>query len=906
MPEYHSLAPKMPELIHSYERPRSGAHPYTLHNRPIGLRSGITATLAVLAITLAGCGGSEGDGDIGFGSGQDPDPVVVDFPIAYVKRTLPVDENAEPVEQDARELIEFSAGADLFLRDRASPTAPETDITGEFTEGLGDVRDVEISFDGSKLLFAMREALDENLDEDEQPTWNIWQYDIELASLSRLISSDTIAEAGHDRSPAYLPDGRIVFSSTRQRQSGAILLDEGKPQFAALDENQNEPAFALHVMNEDGSDIHQITFNQSHDRDPSVLDNGQIVFSRWDNIGNNDGIALYQTRPDGTGTQLMYGANSHNTGTDGAQVHFLQPREMPNGEMLALVSPFVSNNYGGDLITIDTARFIENEQALAGSAGMPGPAQKAATVNVVNTETDPSPGGRYASAIALFDGTERLLVSWSQCRLQDVMGAIVPCTQSNLEDAALVPAPPLYGIWVYDRTTDTQLPVVEPTEGIMFTEVVAAQPRDLPAVLGDGSSGLDATLAEEGAGLIHIRSVYDIDGLDTAVPNIETLADPALTTATGRPARFIRISKAVSIPDDDIVNIPGTAFGRNRALGMREILAYAPIEPDGSVQLEVPANVAFQLSILDVLGRRISARHDNWLQVRPGEILQCNGCHDPNTGSSHGRDDAFDSVYAGSLQTSLPFPNTDPAIFADFGETMAQARARISCSVDNCASQTPSVNLQYEDVWTDELAAERPKDTPFSYSYGDLETEAPTTVACTSTWSSGCRVTINYEQHLHPLWVLPRVTLDVDGVTVLQDNTCSSCHGTIDAMGELQVPAAQLDLSDGVSDQNDDHFKSYRELMFGDNELEIIEGVLLDRLVEVGIDPETEEPILQTVGVAPSMNAAGALSNDRFFAPFAGGASHDGYLSAAEIKLINEWLDIGGQYFNNPFAVPVN
>ena len=75
--------------------------------------------------------------------------------------------------------------------------------------------------------------------------------------------------------PHYLPDGRIVFSSTRQRQSRAILLDEGKPQFAAQDEDHNEPAFVLHVMDADGSDIHQISFNQSHDLDPAVLDDGR-------------------------------------------------------------------------------------------------------------------------------------------------------------------------------------------------------------------------------------------------------------------------------------------------------------------------------------------------------------------------------------------------------------------------------------------------------------------------------------------------------------------------------------------------------------------------------------------------------------------------------------------------------
>ena len=38
------------------------------------------------------------------------------------------------------------------------------------------------------------------------------------------------------------------------------------------------------------------------------------------------------------------------------------------------------------------------------------------------------------------------------------------------------------------------------------------------------------------------------------------------------------------------------------------------------------------------------------------------------------------------------------------------------------------------------------------------------------------------------------------------------------------------------------------------------------------------------------------------------GSTHAGYLSPAELRLLSEWLDIGAQYFNNPFdpAVPVN
>jgi len=41
-----------------------------------------------------------------------------------------------------------------------------------------------------------------------------------------------------------------------------------------------------------------------------------------------------------------------------------------------------------------------------------------------------------------------------------------------------------------------------------------------------------------------------------------------------------------------------------------------------------------------------------------------------------------------------------------------------------------------------------------------------------------------------------------------------------------------------------------------------------------------------------------------FFSVFAQGGSHNGWLTPAELRLISEWIDIGGQYYNDPFVAP--
>ncbi|HWM29772.1 MAG TPA: hypothetical protein VNQ14_15030 [Woeseiaceae bacterium] len=875
---------------------------------------GVRLPAATLLVSFLALGCSSGDG-VSIGSGQDQDPVIVDFPLAYIRAPLPLDDQGEIVQPDVRELITFNIGADLYFRDRASPSALDINITERVLNGLGDVRDVEIAYDGSRLLFAMRGPAIENLalDDEDQPTWNIWEYVFETDELRRIIASDLTAEIGHDVGPHYLPDGRIMFSSTRQLRSSAVLLDEGKPQFSALDEDQNEMAFVLHVMNADGSNIEQVSYNQSHDFDPSVMSNGQIVFSRWDHTGVNDSVNLYRMNPDGSALELLYGQNSHDTGTDGAIVQFLQPRELEDGRVMSLMRPYSDTDAGGDILAIDTPVYVENTQASKDNAGMTGPAQVPVTVNEVSTLADSlSRGGRFRSVFPIQDGTGRLIVSWSQCRvIEDLL--TVPCTDERLADPLAEAAPPIYGIWIYDPRDDTQLPVVPPEEGFIFTEAVSADPRPAPPVILDSENlyAADPDLVAENAGVISIRSVYDLDG--GATVNIDALADPAQTTADQRPARFLRVTKAVSLPDEDVVDLDNTAFGVSTQQGMKEIVGYAPIEPDGSVMLKVPANVALAVGVLDADGRRISPRHQNWMQVRPGQLLECNGCHVAQSGLSHGRGDAFEPAWAGAETAGVEFPNTDPALFVgEVGETMAEVRARISCGATNCSSLEPSVDLVYEDVWTDETAAGRLKDPSFDYSYADLTTAPPTSLNCMQQWTANCRIVINYETHIHPLWAAPRPVLDDMGNPVLDgngmplSNDCVNCHSPIDDQAAVRVPASQLDLADGLSPDEPDHFNSYRELLAADNEQFLDNGALQDVLVQVGTDPDTGDPIFATVTVNPSMSVAGASASSRFFDRFEAGQSHDGYLSLAEKRLIAEWLDVGAQYYNNPFDVPQN
>jgi len=76
--------------------------------------------------------------------------------------------------------------------------------------------------------------------------------------------------------------------------------------------------------------------------------------------------------------------------------------------------------------------------------------------------------------------------------------------------------------------------------------------------------------------------------------------------------------------------INASAFGP-AGLGMREIIAYAPVEPDGSVKIQLPANVPFTVDVLDKNARRIGARHESWMQLMPGETKTATAVTSPGT-----------------------------------------------------------------------------------------------------------------------------------------------------------------------------------------------------------------------------------------------------------------------------------
>jgi hypothetical protein len=861
-------------------------------------------------------------------SEQEADPVLVEYPVVYIKRDLvtSINNNDEVVRFQARNPAIFNPGAHLFIKRNAFADSPSTNLTeslfGEDTRI--DIRDISVSDDGQEILLSIRAPELEDTDENSQPRWNIWHYHQSTQTLKRIITNDVTAEQGDDLMPSFLPDGRIIFASTRQRLSRAILLDEGKPQYTALDERRNNSAFNIHVMNADGTAIDQLTFNMSHDFYPLVLQNGQILYSRWDTMGDDHGINLYRMNPDGTENELVFGWHSHQISLDqqNERVEFIKPQQMPNGDILMLLASVNENSYQKRPVLININDFIDNEQAVTNTGGQ----SNAITDLSLNFNFDfnfssaLSLSGRINHQYPLPDSSDRFLMSWDVCRV--VIGDLIKaCGQLSEEEIAAADfefTDPQYELWLLNNDDNTQQLVATTEEGKVITEALVMQAAEQnKTFIADKAVGveLDAQLTDELSAAIHIRSVYDFDGQDVTVQEsnpdgIARLSDPSLTPSANLPARFLRIIRGVPMPPDDVREVERTDFGRSDNQLMREIIGYTPIQPDGSVKVKVPANIPLGLSVLDKNGKRITGRHRQWITLKPGETLECNGCHTQNSTAPHGRIDAqLSSINIGAAG-GVAYINATENIIPTQGQTMAQAD-----EMANGLAQL-SANIVYQDIWTNPDIS-----TPnlsFASNYENLLTLPPNGSECFNDWNTYCRLQINYQEHIQPLWDLSRQTIDENTLELLSDNTCTGCHSTADTDSVTQVPAGQLDLSGTPSANQPAHYTSYRELFFSDVEQEIVDGVLVDKLIEVldadgnvvyRVDNEGELildaennpiPVLTFIFLPVNLSTNGAYSSNRFFNAL-NNDTHKDMMSGDEIKLLSEWLDIGAQYYNTPF-----
>jgi hypothetical protein len=461
---------------------------------------------------------------------------------------------------------------------------------------------------------------------------------------------------------------------------------------------------------------------------------------------------------------------------------------------------------------------------------------------------------------------------------------------------------------MFDPAQKTFLNVAAPPAGFMYTHPVALMARAEPVT--KEPTNVDATLAAQGLGLLEVRSVYDTDGLGrmgdpvlvaadlpngctTAIPKIKPtdpldtralvadlvrMKDPADVAYGCAPARFIRAVRAVAPPRGAAGS---TNIGLRAAIGqtnfeMQQILGYAPIEPDGSFRLTVPADTPIALAVIDEQGRAFQT-HTNWIQVRPGERRTCDGCHGPRRGGA---------LNSGAIVNAMPAALLTAMSSAHLsGETMASTRTRLD---PNALLLT--TDPLFTDVWADTAKPGVSARASLAIRYtgnNKLTDDLATTVPVNGI--------INYPEHIQPLWERNRGTA-----------TCTLCH----------ADPAKLDLSATIAGTG--RINSYEELMVGDPlinsntglpQTEVQNGVLVIQRGPALVDTAASEG--EALGLARKSRLIEIMSGQSLMSgsdartahpnPPTSAPDHSKMLNAAEKRLLAEWIDLGGKYYNDPF-----
>ena len=427
----------------------------------------------------------------------------------------------------------------------------------------GVARDLDVRFDGKKILFAMRP--------DGSRPYHIFEMNADGTGLTQL----TFGPNASDIDPAYLPDGRIVFASTRD------------PKYCGCNRHIQANLFA---MDADGANVHQIGRNNLFESRPSVMDDGRILYDRWEYVDRHFGpsFGLWTVRPDGTRHDLFYGNNAWSPGA------IFDARTVPDSQQFVAVFGACHDRPWGAMVLVDRRRGMDGMEPVVRSW----PADIQARM-LDPLEVPPKPGIEHPHA-GLIDQLVQLPVKYEDpWPLSDKYFLCSRMTGQGEQTG-------LYLLDVFGN--ELQLHGEKPG---CFDPMPLGSRRRPPVVPNE------VELAETSA-TFYIADVYRGSGMESVprgtVKAIRVVEAPPKRHWT-KPGQHWHI---------DTHQAPAMNFN---CTNNKRILGDAPVEPDGSAYFEVPPDRFVFFQLLDEQGRMIQSMRSG-TTTRPGERTGCVGCHE--------------------------------------------------------------------------------------------------------------------------------------------------------------------------------------------------------------------------------------------------------------------------------------
>ncbi|MHB9077595.1 MAG: HzsA-related protein [Pirellulaceae bacterium] len=406
----------------------------------------------------------------------------------------------------------------------------------------GQIQSCDLSYDGQAILFGWR---------NRSAYYQLYSINVDGSDLRQLTDGEH-----HNYDGAWLPDGRIVFLSTRNSQAAYCFFT---------------PVGILYTMQADGSNQQRISANYLNDFTPAVLNDGRIIYGRWEYV-DRPAIpiqSLWTIHPDGTALKGFFGNRVLDPAT------FIEPQPMVGSESVLCTLTGHNGSCRGGIGIIDPRRGDNAQSSIRNLT-------PDVRLNGVDISSN-GPGGPYQTPYPV-DATYFLVSRDGTLLLRDYEGR--------------------------QQTT-----VLTPRD-LGFYNPRPLRPRPPPPVR---LSQLPTEPKNADWAAVYVQDVYQ--GL---MPQVQR-GDVKQIAVVQELHRALIDSPGIQQP----------AFGYQRVLVScgatyvpKKVWGFADVREDGSAYFQVPARQPIYFLALDAQGRAVQ-RMRSFTHLMPGEVQGCIGCHEP-------------------------------------------------------------------------------------------------------------------------------------------------------------------------------------------------------------------------------------------------------------------------------------
>ena len=424
----------------------------------------------------------------------------------------------------------------------------------------GIVRDPEVGYDGEKVLASLRW----NKDDD----YHIYELDLHGTDLKQLTFGSQLS----DIDPIYLPDGDILFVSTREPkvcQCNRHIMGN------------------LYRMDSNGANLLQIGRNSLFEGHPAMLPDGRILYDRWEYVDKHFGPAfgLWTSNPDGTNHAVYYGNNAWSPGA------IVDARLIPGTQRIITTFSSCHDRPWGAIAIVDRRLGLDGNE----------PVIRSWPENIRHLITNNRNYGQGKSRNhptgGQIDNFVKLKIKYEDP--YPLSGKYFLCSRI-IENERM-------GIFLLDVFGNE---ILLHTEGAGCYDPMPLAPRSRPPLI---PSRIDYAKKE---GYFYVGDVYIGSGME----RVERGSVKSLRVVEA-PVKLFWTQPNWNL---DATQAPAMNFN---CTNNKRILGTVPVEKDGSAYFAVPSDTFVYFQLMDENGMMIQNMRSG-TTVLPGETLGCVGCHE--------------------------------------------------------------------------------------------------------------------------------------------------------------------------------------------------------------------------------------------------------------------------------------